>query len=102
MAIVRKTPEAKKDLKQIWKYIARDSQTRADKFLRDMEKVFNNLAQMPLSGPRRPELGRNIRFRPFDNYVIFYEPLPDGILILHVVHGARDVDSSYFFPEEDE
>jgi hypothetical protein len=32
------------------------------------------------------------RVKDFEKYLIFYQPLSDGIKILHVVHGARNFD----------
>jgi toxin ParE1/3/4 len=29
------------------------------------------------------------------NYLIFYRPLADGIEIVRVLHGARDIDSLF-------
>lgn len=59
----------------------------------------DELAQMPrlgrLCGFRRPSL-RRVRGWPvkgFANWLIFYLPLRDGVEILHVLHGARDVES---------
>ena len=96
MPVIKTTPEADEDIFRIWQFIARDSPTNANKFIDKMNAVFERMAKMPLAARKRPELGLNIRSRPFNRYVIFYEPLPDGILILHVVHGARDIDSSLF------
>jgi plasmid stabilization system protein ParE len=28
----------------------------------------------------------------FGRYVVFYEPLPDGIDVVRVLHGSRDID----------
>jgi toxin ParE1/3/4 len=28
----------------------------------------------------------------FEKYLIFYLPLPDGIDVIRVVHGARDIE----------
>jgi hypothetical protein len=27
-----------------------------------------------------------------DNYLVFYRPVPGGIIVLHVYHGARDIE----------
>lgn len=32
---------------------------------------------------------------PFGRYVIFYEPLDDGIDVVRVLHSARDVDAQF-------
>lgn len=44
-----------------------------------------------MMGDHRPDLGENIRILPVDSYVVIYEPLPDGILVLMVTRGSRDV-----------
>jgi toxin ParE1/3/4 len=54
---------------------------------------------MPEMGaPWEPESPRfaGVRHFPiprYPNYVIFYRPLPDGIEILHILHGARDLEN---------
>lgn len=32
-----------------------------------------------------------LRYFPFQNYLIFYREIKDGIEIVHVFHGARDI-----------
>jgi plasmid stabilization system protein ParE len=29
----------------------------------------------------------------FENYIIFYRAIPEGIEVLHVYHGARDIEA---------
>jgi toxin ParE1/3/4 len=41
---------------------------------------------------------RSFRIRDFENYVVFYRPVPDGIEVFHVLHGARDLEA--FFADE--
>ncbi|MDA0589581.1 MAG: type II toxin-antitoxin system RelE/ParE family toxin [Planctomycetota bacterium] len=48
-------------------------------------------SRQPLMGDHRPDLGENIRLFPVDNYVVIYELLPEGILVLMVTRGSRDV-----------
>jgi toxin ParE1/3/4 len=33
---------------------------------------------------------RKWRVKGFDNHLIFYEPRPDGVSIVRVLHGASD------------
>jgi hypothetical protein len=40
----------------------------------------------------------SFRVRGFDNYLIFYKPIQEGIAIFHVIHGARDL--ARFWEEE--
>jgi toxin ParE1/3/4 len=89
---------ARRELEDIIDYIAVRSQSAARRLLDAVERAFALLADMPeLGSPwltSRPELAGLRRWRPgrFKNYVIFYRPLADGIEVLHVVHGARDLD----------
>ncbi len=41
------------------------------------------------------ELAPGLRSMPFGRYVIFYEPLDDGIDVIRVLHSARDVDAQF-------
>lgn len=46
-------------------------------------------------GRARPELATGVRSFPFGRYVIFYAPLDDGIDVVRVLHGARDIDGIF-------
>lgn len=48
---------------------------------------------MPFIGVARPELGREARILVEGRYVVIYEPQPDGIAVIAVVHGMRDPDT---------
>jgi len=91
MPRVLKRPDAEADLIEIWMSIAQDSIPRADAYLGMFEEHFGLLASQPHMGRKRPELGVGIRSFPIDRYVSYYLPLPDGIDIVRVLHGARDV-----------
>ena len=58
------------------------------------------LSSQPKMGRARDDLSLGLRSMPFGRYVIFYEPLPDGIDIVRVLHSARDIDT-VFDPEPD-
>ena len=36
-----------------------------------------------------------LRSFAFERYVIFYEPLVDGIALVRLLHSARDVDTQF-------
>ena len=35
---------------------------------------------------------RSFRIKNFENYLIFYCPIQDGVEVFHVLHGARDLE----------
>ncbi|MGL3214041.1 type II toxin-antitoxin system RelE/ParE family toxin [Bradyrhizobium sp. BR 1433] len=84
-------PQAETDLEEIWLFIASDNIVAADRLLDRIGNGFQMLAENPQAGRHRPELGRNIRSFPVGNYVLFYEAFPNGVDIVRVLHGARDI-----------
>lgn len=44
-------------------------------------------------GRARDELAEGLRSFPTGQYIIFYQPVPGGIEIVRVLHGARDLDA---------
>jgi toxin ParE1/3/4 len=87
------------ELEAIWEYIAYDNIEAADRFLEAAHGTFQELARMPgigrlrhLPHGRLREL-RSFRVKGFENYLIFYGPISDGIEVFHILHGARDLES---------
>lgn len=91
MPRILRRPLVESDLEEIWWYIAQDDPASADRLLTKLEARFSVLAQTPQMGSRRDEILPALRSSPVGNYLIFYHPLPDGIEILRVLHGARDI-----------
>ncbi len=83
------------DLLRIWLHIARDDPAAADRQLERIENRCRVLASQPEMGELRPDLGTNVRCFSVDNYVVIYRPRDDGILLLLVTHGSRDVPTVF-------
>ena len=99
MPRVRRRPLAKADVLQIWDHIADDSLTAADHWVDRLDEEFRLLATQPMMGRARDELASGVRSFPFGRYVVFYVPLDDGIDVVRVLHGSRDIDA-IFNPEQ--
>ena len=95
MAEVLRRPDAEADLDEIWLYIAQDDPNAADRFLDLIEERCQLLAENPLMGRSRPELAPRLRSFPVRNYVIFYVPISNGIEIVRVASGFRDIDALF-------
>jgi len=87
-----KRPEAENDLEEIWWFIAQDNPHNADRFLDRIQECCLALADFPKMGVSREELITDLRSQPVGNYLIFYFPLEDGIDIVRVLHGSRDIE----------
>ena len=92
-------PLAETDVLEIWDYIADDSLAAADRWLDRLDEKFRLLATQPMMGRARDELAPGVRSFPIGRYVVFYVPLDDGIDVVRVLHGVRDIDA-VFNPEQ--
>ncbi len=95
-------PRAKADISEIWEFIAEDSDDQADAFIDLIDQNFQLLAQKSGLGRRRKELAEGLRSFPVGRYVIFYLPIPGGVPIVRVLHGARDIEAALTKPVADE
>jgi toxin ParE1/3/4 len=100
MARVLKRQAAKRDLVQQWVWYAENAGIDvADRFLRAADATLHLLSTQPSIGTpfsvRKPEL-QNMRRFPvsdgFEKILLFYFPLQDGVDLIRLVHGSRDLD----------
>ena len=93
-----KSDAARADLLSHFRYIGRHNLGAARRFLAASKSAMELLASMPRIGSiwesPYPSLSgiRVWPIRKFRNYLIFYRPITRGILVLRVLHGARQVD----------
>jgi toxin ParE1/3/4 len=85
-------------------FFAQSSRDVASRYFQACRNTFELLAESPLLGalsafsyPRLAEL-RVWQVRGFGKYLIFYRPVKDGIEIVRILHGARDIEA--LFDEE--
>lgn len=87
------TDLADQDLFEISLYIAQNSVGAAERFIDTMNEKFQLLADSPRLGRSREELAPGLRSLSIGKYVIFYRPTEDSILVIRVLHGARDIET---------
>ena len=69
----------------------------ADESLDSIQATVSLLANQPEMGRGRPELADGLRSFPTRTpHIVFYVPDKDGLLIVRVLHHARDIDAEYF------
>jgi toxin ParE1/3/4 len=96
---VRITPQAERDIDNEVVYLATESDVSVGFcFFDAVHATFQALLDMPGMGKVRP-VGNpciaDIRqwvVSGFGKYLIFYRIVSDGIEIIRVLHGARDID----------
>ena len=87
----RVSAAARSDLDEIWFYIAQDDPAAADKFIQAIIGKFPKLAGWPEIVRQREELSARLRSLVVGRCVIFYRPMENGIEVVRVLHGARDL-----------
>ena len=94
------TPEAQRDLRDIYCYIAVNLQSvqNAAGQLDRLEENILSLAKMPERFrvyDREPWRSRNLRVMPVDNYLVFYIPnhQEKTVTVFRIMYGGRDVDT---------
>ena len=89
--MVNWSASAKRDLKQIHDYIAKDSKYYAKKVAQNIVAATEELVEFPKTGRIVPEIGEiNVRELFVYSYRLIYEISTDRIKILAIIHGKRD------------
>jgi len=86
------TDAAEADLADVWATLATEASAEiATRFVRSIEATFEPLRRFPLSGPARDLLASGLRVTFRSPYAIYYVAEPDAVVIVRVLHGARDI-----------
>ena len=89
---------ASRDLNEIADYFAETSLEAGERFFREFNRKCQQLVAFPNSGKSYAEIRAELRGLPLESYIIFYRILDDGIEILRVVSGRRNLPSLFEEP----
>ena len=96
--LVRVTPRARDDLKNIGRYTERTwGKTQRNRYLKGFEKRFKWLAENPLLGRHRKDISDTYYSFPEGQHVVFYLFDSETIDIIGVPH--KDMDMISYFSE---
>ena len=97
--LVEITKAAESDIREIFRYIASDSEAAANKLITEIERQIDSLEQFPLRCPVVPEsqdLGKEYRHIIYGNYRTIFRIEGSRVIIMRVVHVARLLDLTAF------
>lgn len=101
MKTVRLSAMAEDDLLNAWLYVADESVSAADRLLWRIKEEADTLLLQPRMGRSRDELAPGLRSWPTRTpYIMFYFIDEEGIVIVRVLHHARDIQSFASWSEE--
>jgi toxin ParE1/3/4 len=100
MARLTVTESARADLREIRAYIAKDNPAAARRVVERLRAQARKLAETPGMGrSREDDLRPNLFSLAVGKHVLFYRPQPGGVVLVRVIHGARDLPA-LFSPTE--
>jgi toxin ParE1/3/4 len=86
---------ASRDLEEVEEYISRDNPDAAARLIFLIREKCGVLSRQSKIGRDCSELFPGLRGFPVGNYLIFYLPAKEGIEVVRVLHGARDLPSLF-------
>ena len=98
MPKLRYFEQAKSDLMQIKRYLARESGSNeiALGYIEKLRQECRRLAAFPgMMGRARPELAEGIRSIPYGNYVILFRYNGPYLEIVSIIEGHRDIEELF-------
>ena len=95
------TAPAKQDLLDISSFIARKNQDAARRIKQRIKQVCLTLADFPNMGRKWDNLVPPLRSFPVESYLIFYRPIAEGIEVVRVVSGYRDIETLFSSQDDD-
>ena len=98
MGQVSFTDEAREDLLAIEGFLAERNPRVADRFIDSVLERCRQLEQFPELGPVRLDMNPEARCLTHKRWLILYRLIPNGVEVVRVVDGARDL-GSLFWPE---
>lgn len=98
--IVEISRRAEIDLLEIGDYIAQTNPERARSFVAQLIASASGLARNPRRFPLLPLREKSgIRRRVYGKYLIIYQIESTRVIVLRILHGARDYDA-LLFPDQ--
>ena len=86
---------ASRDLTEIADYFTTTNLEAGERFFREFNHKCQQLVAFPNSGKSYAQIRADLRGLSLENYIIFYRILDDGIEILRVVSGRRNLPSLF-------
>jgi toxin ParE1/3/4 len=95
MKSYRFTRTAKRDFFEITEQVVAANSYAGLKFVIELHQQFDRISAYPNIGRTRAELREDLRSLAYGKYIIFYR-VADEVEIVRFLHGAQDIDGSYF------
>ena len=92
---------ASQDLAAISDYFYTHNIEAGERFLQEFSRKCKQLANFPSLGRSYADIEPDLRGIPLESSIIFYRVIEDGIEIMRVVSGRRDLSNLFPHPENE-
>ncbi len=92
--------DAVQDLDEICEYIARTNINAANQLFDAIRERCRVVAEFPNMGKSYNKLSPGLRGVIINDYIVFYYPRAEGIDVVRVVSGYRDLKSLFCDPDD--
>ena len=89
------SPAAAQDLAEIEAFIASERPSAVDGVLDALEAACQLVAEYPGVGRARDEIDDGVMSFPMGSYVLFYHADEDSVSIARILHGSRDLATTF-------
>jgi toxin ParE1/3/4 len=89
---------ASQDLDEILEYFLTLNIEAGERFVQLFNRKCQNLVQFPKIGRIYDHIAPSLRGVPLNGYIIFYRIVDDGLIIVRVVSGYRNLKSVFSEP----
>jgi len=83
------------DLNELCDYIAQNQPQAAHRIFDNIRQRCKLLAQFPNMGKSYNRLSQDLKGALIEDYIIFYYPKQDGIDVVQIVGGCRDLEALF-------
>lgn len=91
---IKLRPKAEDDLDTIHQYTRREwGASKANSYIRDIHQAFTTVAENRTAGRDRSDVRSGLRSFSIGSHLVFYKMLPDGVLVVRILHQMMDYDS---------
>ena len=90
------TERAKRDLRSIHRFIAKDDPDAATRFVADLSAKAIWIAETDFSGMARDHVRPGLQALPYRRRCIYFRTFADRVVIVRVLHQAQDITAQSF------
>ena len=94
------SPQAKSDIREIRKYIARNNPSAAQHLVELIRQKCKVIADFPNVGRSYANVASSLRGIPSGSYLILYRPIETGIKVARVISGYRNLEAEFLGQED--